>query len=276
MRTPARAPLTVVLALVATAACGGRAMFVPPPSPGDPAPDAGPAWTEAVSVCRDARSYGSILRVSGRVGTERLWPVEIETVVTADQSIYLNAIAGGQTVFVLAGTAGRASLWLRADQRVTTAATGEILDAIIGLSVTPAELLAILAGCVARDTNLVSAERQGRLLAITTKDARVYLTQDKGVWRTHAAITSSFTVEFGGPARPPSEIWMWSAPDAPRASLHLRASEIAINSAIPADVFSLPAAARAATPLSIEELRASGPFRNRAPGNPQVRYVPSP
>ena len=271
MKTPARVRSCVMLAVIATAACG-RSMFVPPSTPGVPAPDAEQAWKQASSACRDARSYSALLRVSGRVGNERLWPVEIESAVTADQSIYLNAVAGGQTVFVLAGTAGRASLWLRADQRVTTAATSDILDAIIGLSVSPAELLAILAGCVARDMAIVRAERQGQFLTISTKDASVYLTQQAGTWRTHAAVTPSFTIEFGGaPGPAPAEIWMWSAPNAPRASLHLRASEVAINSTIPADVFTLPSAAKAATPLSLEELRASGPFRNRAP-----EPVPSP
>lgn len=262
----------VVLAIVSTAACG-RSMFVPPAAPGVAAPGGEQAWTEATAGCRDARSYGALLRASGRVGDQRLWPVEIEAALTADQSIYLNALAGGQTVFVLAGTGGRSSLWLRADQRVTTAATADILDAIIGISVTPAELLAILSGCVTRDTAVVRAERQDRFLTITTRDARVYLTQEGTVWRTRAAVTPSFTIEFGGLAKPaPGEIWVWSAPNAPRAQLHLRASEVALNSSIPADVFTLPSAAKSATPLSLEELRAAGPFRNRQPessSNPQ-------
>jgi hypothetical protein len=241
-------------------------MFVPPAGPGVPAPDAAQAWSDATAGCRDARSYVASLRVSGRVGSDRLWPVEIETAVTADQSIYLNAVAGGQTVFVLAGSNGRASLWLRADKRLVTAAPAEILDAIMGVPLTPAELVAILAGCVARDTDVVRAERHDRLLLVETRDARVYLRQESAAWRTHAAVTASFTIEFGGLARPtPAEIWIWSAQGAQaRASLRLQATDAAINSTIPAGIFDVPAGARATTPLSLEELRASGPFRDRS------------
>ena len=240
-------------------------MFVPPAGPAVAAPEGKQAWTDATAECRDARTYVASLRVSGRVGAERLWPVDIETAVTADQSIYLSAVAGGQTVFRLSGRQNRASLWLRADKRVVTATPAEILDAIIGVGVSPAELLGILTGCGTRDTDVVSAERIGQALLVTTRDARVYLRHEAGAWRTHAAVTPSFTIEFGGLARPtPAEVWVWSVPTAPaRASLHLRATDPAINADVPADLLELPAAAKAATPLSIEELRANGPLRNR-------------
>ncbi len=192
--------------------CGTRAIFVPPAGPGAPAPDAAVAWAEATGACRTARAYVAALRVSGRVGAQRLWPVSIEAAVTADQSIYLGATAAGNSLFVLAGTANRATLWLRRDQRIVTATPAEILEAIVGVPLSPDALLGVLTGCVARSFDITRAARYGRLLTIETSDARVHLEQQGGRWRIRAAETGAFTVEFtgGGPSRP-QDVWIWSA-----------------------------------------------------------------
>ena len=183
-------------------ACATRAMFVPPAGPGTPVTYAAAAWTEATANCRNARSYAAAARASGKFGAERLWPIGIDVAVTSDQSIYLAANAVGRSLFVLAGTANTATLWLRQEERVVTAAPAEIMDAIVGVPITPDRLLGVLTGCVARSFAITRAALHGSLLAVDTADARLYLEQSNGQWRTRAASTDAFVVEFAAYAGP--------------------------------------------------------------------------
>ena len=253
-----------------TASSCTRALFVPPAGPGAPAPEAAAAWAEATAGCRTAQAYVAALRVSGRFGSERLWPVSIEAAVTADRSIYLGANAGGQSVFVLAGTANRATLWLRRDERVVAAAPADIMDAIVGVSIPPDQLLAVLTGCVARSFDMTRAARHGRLLSVDTSDARLHLEQRDGQWRVKFAETDAFVVEFGAhDGALPKEIWMWSVRGrVPAASLRFVVTDPEVNGQIDPAVFQLPRGAAAASPLTLEELRAAGPWKDagRSPG----------
>jgi hypothetical protein len=267
-RAHAIARILFVLCLgVAGAGCRTRAMFVPPSGPGEPAPEAASAWAEANAPCRDARAYVAALRVSGRVGTERIWPVSIDTAVTVDQSIYLGATAAGQSIFVLAGTSNRATLWLRRDERTVTATPAEILEAVVGVPFAPDQLLAVLTGCVARSLEITRAARHGGLLTIETADARVQLERRAGQWRTKAAQTDAFIVEFGAKRNPlPADVWIWSAPGrGPAASLHVSVGDPEVNGDVPPAVFRIPTGAANATPMTLEQLRAAGPWRERAP-----------
>jgi hypothetical protein len=246
-----------------SAASCTRAMFVAPAGPGDAAPDAAAAWTEATAGCRDARSFVAAVRASGKVGQERVWPVSLELAVTADQSIYISATAVGNSVFVLAGTANRATLWLRHDNRAVTAAPADIMEALVGVPLSPARLMAVLTGCVARSLDVVSAARYPNLLAIHTADARVFLAQTGGTWRTTAAEADRFTVEFARKSSAqPDDIWLWAQP-APgqTASLHLTVTDGQINGPVPPNVFQAPAGAQAAAPMTLDELRAAGPWK---------------
>jgi hypothetical protein len=256
----------------AAASCT-RGLFVAPTGPGTPAPEAATAWDQASRGCRDARSFTAALQASGRVAGARLWPIAIQAAVTKDQSIYLSASASGTSLFVLAGTGNRATLWLRREERVVTAAPAEIMDAIIGVSLTPDQLLAALTGCGTRSAGVSQATRHGNLLAIDTADARVYLESRASMWRTRAAETGAFIVEFGWGTGPlPADLWIWSAPNRqPVASLHLSISDGEIDGTIPAGVFQMPAAAATATPITLDELRKGIFWKGLAPDSERPR-----
>jgi hypothetical protein len=256
----------VVAAGGAGSACA-RAVFVPPAGPGVSAPDGPAAWTEATGSCRNATSYAAAIRLSGRAGGQRLWPVTVDTAVLADQSIYLGATAAGRGVFVLAGSGGRATLWLRREQRTVAAAPAEILDAVVGVSLTPRDLLAVLSGCGVMPGDVTSAERHGALLTVQLPGARVHLTRRGGRWRVKGAENSSFVVECADAGDPlPRELWLWpatrSASD-PSTSLHLIVEDPEAGGQIPVSVFRLPAAAGEATPMTLDELRSGAPWKNR-------------
>ena len=247
-----------LIVLCMASACA-RSMFVTPSGPGTAAPEAASAWADASRGCRDARTMTAGLRISGKVGGTRLWPVNIEAAVTRDQSIYLSATAAGTPVFVLAGTANRATLWLRREQRIVTAAPAEIMSAIVGVPLSPDLLLAVLTGCGTRSFDVIRATRHDKLISIETADTTVHLEQQGGAWRTRAAQSASFVVEFGrGTGVGPAEVWIWSAPGhEPAASIHLALSDETIDGNIPSSFFQVPSSAAAATPITLDELRGA-------------------
>jgi hypothetical protein len=242
-------------------------MFVPPAGPGRPAPDAPAAWAEVTRHCAPLQSYSAALRVSGRVGDARVWPIGLETAILGDQSIYLGATAAGQSVFVLAGTGDQATLWLRREQRTVTAAPAAIMEALLGMAVTPADLLGVLTACVARTSSPTSAEHHGGLLAIEAGGVRSYLEQRGGRWQVRAAQTRAFTVEYAPVLNPlPEELWLWPAAGARApAALHLTVTDAHLNESVPPAVFRVPAGAAAALPMTLEDLKSGVLWKNRAP-----------
>jgi hypothetical protein len=190
----------------------------------------------------------------------------VDTAVTADQSIYMGATVAGRSIFVLAGSANRATLWLRREHRVVTAPPAEIIDAVLGVSLPPERLLAIFAGCLTRDVTLTAAAQHGRLLTIDTPDGRIYLERGAAGWQTRAGEAEGFLVEFARETSSfPQKIWIQSAPGRqPQVTLAITVSDLEINGSVPPAVFSLPAAAAGAERMTIDELRAAGPWRDRA------------
>jgi hypothetical protein len=251
--------------LVLAAAACGHAMFLPPTGPGA-ATDASSAWAEATSGCRAAQSYVGTLRISGRAGSQRIWRLaglSIDTAVTRNQ-IYMGATVSGTSAFLLAGSASEATLWLRGDHRRVKAPAGEILEAILGLSMPPDRLLAILAGCGSRVLDVTSASRYDGLIAVQTPDARVFLERHSTSWRTLGAEAEGFRVQFSWKgADVPATLWIKSTPGRePSARLDISVRDASVTDPVPSSVFNVPSGAASAEPMTIEELR-SGSWRGK-------------
>lgn len=256
--------LLACLAIPFIASCGGRSMFVPPAGPGESVPDPSAAWEQATNGCRDLRSVVSSQRVSGRVGAARVWPLTIDAAVLADQSIYLSATASGKPIFLLAGSASRATLWLRTEERAITAEPAAILNALIGVSLSPDEMLGVLSGCVARGASIARASRHGASMTVETSAGRAFLDERAGQWAVRAFDTHGITAEFVAPGRAvPQDIWLWSGAGGSSASLHLNVTERELNGTVPPEVFRVPSGAQAAAPMTLEELAAM--WKNRVP-----------
>ena len=249
-------------------------MFVPPAGPGEAAPDASAVWSEATKDCGDVRSLVSSMRVSGRIGEARVWPLTVDAAVLPGQSIYLSATASGRPVFLLAGSTSRATLWLRTDNRAITADPAAILHALIGFSLSADEMLGVLSGCVARGATVTSASRHGTMTTIETGAGRAFVEQRAGRWTVRAFASPNLTAEFVPPGRSiPQDIWMWSGAGAAAASLHLSVTEARTNGTVPPDVFRVSDAALAASPMTLEELASM--WKNRGP-TPESRPCPAP
>ena len=229
----------------AVTACG-HPVFKPPTGPGV-ATDASAAWAAATSSCRSATSYTARLRVLR---------LSVESAITRDQ-IYLNATHSGQGIFVLAGSTTDAVLWLKREHRVVKAPAGDIIDAILGLQVSPDRLLALLTGCVTRAYDISSAASYGKRIAVQTSDARVYLDSEQQASKVIAGEAEGFIVELSWKASTvPVKMWLNSLPGRePRASLTVSVEDATVNPAIPATFFAPPAGAATAEPMTLEELR---------------------
>jgi hypothetical protein len=246
-----------------TGACAGR-LLVRPSGVGAPAPDGAAHWAAVVGACRNVRTYRARLGLSGTVANRHIpgfASAVLGLAVTTAGEVGLEARVSGQPVFTMAGTADRARLFLVDDQRVVDAPADAIVDALIGVPIGPARLLAVLAGCVSTRDVMDEAARYGDVLRVVSGDTRVFLEDGDGVWRARAGDAPGLRVDYQAMEHGrPHRIALRSAPGAePRVSIVLRVDEAEINRPLPASIFTVRVP-ETATPMSIEELRAS--FKN--------------
>lgn len=261
---------TRVLALVAvfTAACAGRSGFVVPRGPGAPAPEAAAAWSTVTTTCRATTSYRSEFALTGRIGDRRirgLASARLFTALSANGNIGLEASVSGQLLFRLGGAADQATLLLRDQNRVATARPSEILDALIGVSIEPARLLAIVSGCVTVTESIDRAVRFGDVLEIATSDATVYLASAAAGWQARAGRFGNVAVDYFAFERGlPRELRIATIGTAgPAVTLDLGVKAVQTNVTLDPAVFRVTVP-DGATPISIDELRRVGPLADEA------------
>ena len=285
-----RAAVLGVLTLFTTS-CAGRAAFVAPRGPGIPAPDASAIWSTLAASCRSTTSYRSEFALTGQIGGRRirgLASARLFTALDASGNIGLEASVSGQLLFRLGGAADKAVLLLRDQNRVATARPEEILEALIGVPVSPARLLAIVSGCVTTAEPVERAARHDGLLEILTADGTVYLASAGSAWQTRAGRFGPTRLRTGpstplgtGSAAPPEaadvlvdygtfvsglprdiRIASTSAGKA-AVSLNLRVQAVQTNGDLDPALFRVTIP-EGATPISLEELRQVGPLAEDA------------
>ncbi len=248
--------LIVLAVAVSAAACAPA--FTPPVGPGEPAPDADAAWAQATASCRGARSYSAMLHF-GAVGAN------VQTTVTDDGRVRLGAVVAGRPRFTLTGSRDDATLLLHDDRRVVRAPAAAIVEQLIGTAIGPEEWLAFVTGCVTRSHDIKEAARVGKYLRIVTAEGRVYLRQQGGAWRVHGGEVLGLIVNYEWRESAfPAVLRARSAPGASvETRLSLEAAQFRVNDTVLAEVFAPPKGAAGATPMTLDELRESGPLRRR-------------
>ena len=262
-----RAPGVVVIALAAAMGACAPALFVPPVGPGEPAPDAAAAWADATRACRGVTSYKGSLRVSGHISGDR-----IPTTVTIDTGaaptgLRLEAHAAGRAIFQMAGTAREATLYLDDGHRYATGKPEELTEALVGVRLGPARWLALLTGCVATPPDFVSGVRYGQDLRIATASANIFLSTMDGAWHAHHALFDGLVVTYerftAAVSSFPSEWTLISeAGRDPSVSLSIAVDNATAGQPLSSGVFTINLPADA-VPMTIDELRASGPLRKK-------------
>jgi hypothetical protein len=231
-----------------------------PSGPGSAFPGFEAAYEEAVQECRPARSVLAELGLSGRAGDTRLRG-RINAGLAAPDSLRLEGVAFGSPIFILAARRGEATLLLVREDRVVRGAPQAIVEALTGVALTPAELLAAVAGCGLG----AGVPASGRIFgsdwaAVDAGGGLAYLRRIGGRWRVAAAVRGELTILYADFASGlPATVHLRAGNV---ADITLRVSQLEINTSIDAKAFEVDVPP-GAQPLTIEELRRSGPLGER-------------
>jgi hypothetical protein len=261
MRLSRQAPAVLLLSLAAALpACAPKRIDLPT-GPGAPSADAAAAYDEAVRECRGVRTMQVTLGLSGRAGDTTLRG-NVDAGFEAPDRIRLEGRHPlGRPVFILVAGGGRSTLYMPRDDRVLRDVPAEsIVEALVGVSLAPAELRSLVSGCgfgVAGPAD--GREYSGGYVAVSTGEPTTYLRREQNVWRVVAAARPPLTVLYSGFVRGrPSTLRVVST-GTPRADLTVRLSDVNINVPMEAAVFAVDVPP-AAHPLTLEELRQAGPL----------------
>lgn len=261
-----RLPGILTVALCTTAiACGPRRVALPTDS-GSPLPDFREIHEQVSSACRGVRTFTAELSLRGRIGGQRI-SGRVIAGFERPASMRLEGLAPiGQPLFILAARGGTGVLLLPRDGRVVRGQPAEaILEALIGVNLAPADLQAILTGCVVPEP-VASGGRShanGWASIDLQGGARLYLRRASSAspWELRAARRDGWELEYTiGQARFPSSVRLTS--DTQKVPVDLTASLAQIEANVDLD----PAAFQVnvppdATPMTLDELRESGPLR---------------
>jgi hypothetical protein len=252
--------LAVLVALF-TGACAGRAPLLPADA-GVPFPAFAAAHAEASAACAGVRTFTVEIALAGRVAGETLRGRLIGG-FAQPASMRLEGLPPlGGPIFILVDGADGAVLYLPRDARVLRGASAaDVLDALTGLSLGPADLQAVLTGCVTPSPVAAGGRLHANgLVGIDLAGGAVaYLEQRNGRWWPRAARRAGWTVDyaaFGGTF--PSEVVLRSTTTP--VEIVARLAQFEANT--PLD----PAAFRVVVPpgtaaITLDELRAAGPLR---------------
>ena len=260
-----RLPLCIVpLALsVALSACGAKRVALPT-DPGAPFPDFAAVHAELSRACSGVRTLTAELSLSGRAGDEKLRG-RVHAGFERPASMRLEGVAPfGPPAFILVTRGGDATLLLPRDERVVRGARADaILGALTGVSLAPADLQAILTGCVVPTPRATGGRLHPNGWASIDLDggATLFLQRQGPTWQLRAARRSPWEVEYTAAAGALPSTVVLHADDPVRVDLNASIGQIETNVDLDAAAFTVTVPA-SAQPLSLDALRASGPLRD--------------
>lgn len=215
----------------------------------------------ATGGCADVRTLTAELRMSGRVGGQRIRGRAIVG-VSRPGLVRLEGVAPfGPPAFILVARDARGTLVLPRDNRVLRDAPPEqILQALTGVSLTPDDLRALLAGCLvpggAPAGGVRIGDRWARLDWGGAGDL-AYVRRDGASWRLVASARAGLDVEYDDFATGrPGRIALRAGQG---ADLRVTLSQVETNVTLDRDAFDVTVPAGAAA-LTLDELRAAGPL----------------
>ncbi len=183
----------------------------------------------------------------------------------------LEALApGGGPFFIMVGEPQRARLLLVRDRRLVDAdAPGALLDALVGIALGPDDLRAMLSGCLAASLDPASARAYGDewIRVDLAGDGLVYLRRAGAGWVVAAGTYRGLDVQYGDlTGAVPARVRIRTAQDssaegaAPHVDLTAEVTQVEINGDLPADRLLTINVPPGTTPMTLDELRRSGPL----------------
>jgi hypothetical protein len=250
------------IACLALSGCAAKRVALPT-DPGAPFPDFAAVHAELSRACSGVRTLTAELSLSGRAGDEKLRG-RVHAGFERPASMRLEGVAPfGPPAFILVTRGADATLLLPRDERVVRGARADaILGALTGVSLAPADLQAILTGCVVPTPRATGGRLHANGWASIDLDggAVLFLQRQGQAWQLRAARRRPWQVEYttiGGAL--PSAVAL-HADDPVRVDLSASIGQIETNVDLDAAAFTVNVPANA-QPLSVEALRAAGPLR---------------
>jgi outer membrane lipoprotein-sorting protein len=248
---------------LALSGCAAKRLALPTDA-GTPLPDFAQIHSQVAAACTGARTLTAELALSGRAGRQRLRG-RVVSGFQRPASMRLEGVAPfGPPAFILVAGGGEATLLLPRDDRVVRGTKAEeILGALTGVGLAPADLQAALTGCVgdgaARDRRSAAQRRGGPRSSwrVVRRSTCVRKPACGGFVPRVAVIGRSST------RRGRATFRRLSGCDRRRRrsaiDLTAQVSQLEVNVDVDASAFTVnvPASAR---PLSLQELRENGPL----------------
>jgi outer membrane lipoprotein-sorting protein len=251
-----------VLAVV-VAGCGARRVVLPS-DPGVTFSEFAQVHEQLTQACRDVRTLTTELALSGRAGDQRLRG-RVVAGFERPSSMRLEGVAPfGPPAFILAARGNMAVLLLPRDERVLKGERAEeILGALTGVTLAPADLQAIFTGCVSSDPKPTAGRlhENGWASIDLEGGARMFLQRQNDAWQVRAATIEGWQLEYPAwQGRFPQSVRLQSARPGVNVDLTAGLSQVESNVDIDPAAFSV-SVPPGAQPLTLDELRASGPLR---------------
>jgi hypothetical protein len=240
-----------------------------PDGPGSPLSDFRPLFDAAVAECGRVQHLDALIRLSGRGGGVRLnTRVRVRAGLSAPGSVRLEGLAPfGAPVFYLVAKPGRATLLLTREKRVVQdVPAGEMLESLVGVSLSPAALRSVLTGCLVTDRQPTAARTIGDWVAVDLAGGAVaYLQRVDGVYRLTAGSRDGLAIYYSEFLRGlPREVRVISdageaSDGAPHTDLTASLSQVDTNVALPDSAFEIDIPSDV-LPITLRELRGAGPL----------------
>ena len=251
--------------VVFASGCAARRFQFPADS-GTPFPDFAAVYTQLTMACAATRTLTTELSLSGRAGGQTLRGRVIAG-FARPASMRLEGVAPfGPPAFILAASDETGTLLLPRDNRVLQGARAEdLLGALTAVALAPADLQAILTGCVVPDAQPAAGHthRNGTASIDLTGGATMYVERDGGRWRIRAATRSGWDIEYPEwQGDFPARVRLRSRDPGSNVDLTAGLSQLEANVDLTPAAFTVDIPPRA-VPMTLEELRTNGPIRTQ-------------
>lgn len=261
-------PGILALCLASLSACATH-QFTFPTDPGAPLPDALGIHQQVSAACSAARTFTAELSLSGTAGSQRLRGRVVAGFARPD-AMRLEGLAPlGPPAFILVTRGGVASLLLpRENSVLRDASAEEILGALTGVALAPADLQSILSGCVLPSPEAVAGRlhQNGWVSIELAGDGAVYLERRNGLWQVRGGRRANWEIEYPAwQGRFPSQVRLRSTRPGVAVDLVATISQVQVNTELDAAAFEvvIPGNARA---ITLDDIRQSGTLRDPAAG----------
>jgi hypothetical protein len=245
--------------IAGTACAPGVRRIALPPGTGTTTTEYATAFTMASAPCRDVHTLQTELGLSGTAGRQKLRGRVLAGF--APGAMRLEAVAPfGSPAFIMVADGSRGTLLLPRDSRVLReAAPEEVLNALIGVTLGPDDLRAVLSGCAKAS----AAPKSGRVYGADwmsvdlASGGTVYMQRQGSEWRLVAARYADLDVEYPKfiDGRPSQVVIRAS-----NAILRLELHQIEVNGNLPRDQLVAVNILQSLQSMTLEELRAAGPL----------------